>query len=393
MHLKKFGLDSEPFAAVFQPAFFYRGHQHGAALSFLERSFAIGAPAVALIGTKGTGKSASLRYGMERRRGGGRLGQIDGLAASPVAFLGDVLAAFGFDAIEAGHAELRNLLSVFVVQARQCGQPVVLQVRDPNMPSPEVAEEILWLMQALGGEEGFQLLFSGSEPLERLLASPRLAPLARQCALRHRLSPLDESETVDYVHFRLAAAGASDAPGVLPDAAARGIHAATGGVVRAINRVAAAALALGAREEAERIEAATVRRAAVELGLVGRAGSGGNEFRLEVRLEETPYTSLPLGGSKILIGRHSHNEINLRDGSVSRYHAMIVPEGNGWVVVDLNSTNGTTVNGEAVQRRPLEDGDRIAVGRFEIEFSGRGDPGLGRAGEPDLRRTVVVGDS
>jgi general secretion pathway protein A len=393
MHLKKFGLDSEPFAAVFQPAFFYRGHQHDAALSFLERSFAIGAPAMALIGAKGTGKSACLRYGMERRRGGGRLGQIDGLAPSPTAFLGDVLAAFGFDNIEAGHAELRNLLSVFVVQARRCDQHVLLQIRDPNMPSPEVAEEMLWLLQALGREEGLQLIFSGSEPVERLLASPRLAALSRQCRHRHRLEPLDEAETVDYVQFRLAAAGASDPPGILPDDAARGIHAATGGVVRAVNRLAAAALALGARQEAGQVEAATVRRAAVELGLVDRRGSGVNGFSLEVRLEDMPYTSLPLGGSKILIGRHSHNEINLRDGSVSRYHAMIVPEGNGWVVVDLNSTNGTTVNGEAVQRRPLADGDRIAVGRFEIEFSGRGDAGLGRPEEPDMRRTVVVGNS
>ena len=57
-----------------------------------------------------------------------------------------MLAAYGFGEIQAAHADLRNLLSVFVVQARQNGQHVLLQLRDPNMPTPEVADEILWLL-------------------------------------------------------------------------------------------------------------------------------------------------------------------------------------------------------------------------------------------------------
>ncbi len=389
MHLQHFGLGSEPFAAAFQTSFFYRGFQHGAALTFLEQGFSIGRPAMALLGPRGTGKSASLRFAVERRRGGGRLGQIDGLAAEPTAFLIDVLAAFGFGSIEAGHAELRNLLSVFVVQARQNGQHVLLQIRDPNMPTPDVADEILWLVRNVAGDASFQLVFSGGDALERMLASPRLSAIAGECRDRHRLGPLDEPETIDYLHFRLAAAGAADPARVLPDGAARAIHEAAGGVVKEINRLAAAVLERCGRARAACVDTDAVRQGAVDLGLARPNGEETGTYRLDVRLDDLPYMSLPLGGSKVLIGRHSHNEIHLRDGSVSRYHAMVVPEGDRWAVVDLNSTNGTRVNGEAVQHRPLTAGDQVGVGRFTIEFSGLG-AASGAAEEPDFRRTVVL---
>ena len=111
---------------------------------------------------------------------------------------------------------------------------------------------------------------------------------------------------------------------------------------------------------------------------------------LDVRLDNAPYLQLPLGQRKVLIGRHSHNEINLRDGSVSRHHAMIVPESGNWILVDLNSTNGTQVNGESVKHRRLDDGDVITVGNFRIEFRGGRDSAAGQVGGAEHRRTVVL---
>ena len=53
---------------------------------------------------------------------------------------------------------------------------------------------------------------------------------------------------------------------------------------------------------------------------------------------------------------------------MSRKHAEIRPSGDGYVVVDLGSTNGTRVNGATVGERQLGDGDVIAVGTTRLRF-------------------------
>lgn len=390
MHLKHYGLGTEPFGAAFESDCFYRGHQHGAALSFLERCFDIGRPGLALVGPQGVGKSASLRFAIDRRRGGGRLGEIDGLPGTPAAFLASVLEAFGFGPIEAGHAELRNLLSVFVVQARQNEQQILLHIRDPQLPSPEVADEVFWLLSSVAPDGDFQLVFSGGEGLERLLESPRLNGLAALIRDRHRLDPLSERETADYLHFRLGAAGAAAPQDILPETACRDIHRASEGVVRTINRLAAAAVERAGRARLPAVDEATVAACAARLGLGAAADTDPGNGLLDVRLDNAPYLQHPLGRRKVLIGRHSHNEINLRDGSVSRHHAMIVPEAGSWLLVDLNSTNGTQVNGEPVKHRRLDDGDVITVGNFSIEYRGGRDAAAEQAGLAEHRRTVVL---
>jgi type II secretory pathway predicted ATPase ExeA len=393
MHLRHFGLKSEPFGAAFEPDYFYRGHRHAAALKFLEETFAIGRPAFALTGPQGTGKSASIQYAMRRVRGGGRLGQIDGLAETPVGLLNAVLGAFGFGAVDAGHTELRNLLSVFVVQARQNAQKVVLHIRDPQLPSPEVADELHWLLRVVAREGGFQVAFSGGETLKRWLDAPRSAGLAAHVRDRHSLLPLDARETADYLRFRLEAAGARRPASILPDDACEAVHVAADGVVRMTNRIASAALAKAGRGGAPAIDRAAVGEVVGPLGLTPGGDAEEGACRLDVSLDSSPYMRVPLGQRKVLIGRHSHNELNLRDGSVSRHHAMVVPDGDHWVVVDLNSTNGTLVNGERVRHRRLQHGDAISIGCFRIDFSGTArSPVPGQEADPDQRRTVVLAD-
>ncbi|QDT64643.1 ATP-binding protein [Calycomorphotria hydatis] len=69
------------------------------------------------------------------------------------------------------------------------------------------------------------------------------------------------------------------------------------------------------------------------------------------------------------IGRGGRNEIRILDSEVSRRHAAIRLEGNKYTLNDLNSSNGTFVNGEQIDRRPLHNGDRIRVGQSVILFS------------------------
>ena len=71
-----------------------------------------------------------------------------------------------------------------------------------------------------------------------------------------------------------------------------------------------------------------------------------------------------LDGGEVTLGRGALNPIRLRDDEVSRIHASIVFDAavDAFVITDLKSSNGTIVNGEAVQTRPLANGDQVTMG-------------------------------
>jgi len=73
----------------------------------------------------------------------------------------------------------------------------------------------------------------------------------------------------------------------------------------------------------------------------------------------------------ITIGREEGNTIQLNDERVSRYHIKIQEDHERLVITDLESTNGTKVNGEDVQLRILRFGDMIAVGRSVLLIGSR----------------------
>ena len=77
---------------------------------------------------------------------------------------------------------------------------------------------------------------------------------------------------------------------------------------------------------------------------------------------------IALGEEPAVIGRLPDCVVTLNDPRVSRHHAEIRPYGEGFVVADLGSMNGTTVNGAAVREQTLEDGDMIGIGSTTIRF-------------------------
>lgn len=117
----------------------------------------------------------------------------------------------------------------------------------------------------------------------------------------------------------------------------------------------------------------------VELVVDDRVRTG--EFRVTSRMREGPggvgagSLLLPnneryiLGDRVVTIGRLPDCDITIMDSNVSRHHAEIRPRGDGFVLVDLGSTNGSRVNGVRVTERELLDGDEIAFGNTRLIFS------------------------
>jgi Protein of unknown function (DUF3662)/FHA domain len=76
----------------------------------------------------------------------------------------------------------------------------------------------------------------------------------------------------------------------------------------------------------------------------------------------------PLSGPVTMLGRSSACDVPLDDASASRRHAEIRRRAGKTVLVDLDSTNGTLVNGRRVREAPLRAGDRITIGTTTIVF-------------------------
>ncbi|MDI6756330.1 MAG: FHA domain-containing protein [Thermodesulfobacteriota bacterium] len=115
-------------------------------------------------------------------------------------------------------------------------------------------------------------------------------------------------------------------------------------------------------------------------------------IKLILKLKDTQIEEFNLEKGLITIGRAKENEVMIDNIAVSRKHAQVeLKEGAGYVLSDLNSSNGTFLNGVRIDANdhPLRDGDVISVAKFQIQVKG-----LARAPQPaprDLPQPDVEG--
>jgi general secretion pathway protein E len=104
---------------------------------------------------------------------------------------------------------------------------------------------------------------------------------------------------------------------------------------------------------------------------------------LEIHTGETQ-RDLPITDKPITIGRHPTNMVVLTDGMASRYHCVIEKASDGLRVRDLDSSNGTRVNGQVVKTWRLGDGDVVQVGKSTLTVHA---PSL--VGNPRAKKAAV----
>ena len=86
--------------------------------------------------------------------------------------------------------------------------------------------------------------------------------------------------------------------------------------------------------------------------------------------DETKGLSFELTQDETTIGRHGANMFVIADGSVSAFHCAIAKAGGAFTLRDLDSTNGTKVNGELVKTQRLAAGDLVEVGNVQFLLEG-----------------------
>jgi pSer/pThr/pTyr-binding forkhead associated (FHA) protein len=93
-----------------------------------------------------------------------------------------------------------------------------------------------------------------------------------------------------------------------------------------------------------------------------------------------------LTDDEITIGRNDENYITLNNSSISGSHCKLVKEGLNYILTDLDSTNGTRVNGQPITESVLQDRDVVHFGSLEFVYADR----MPDVVDPDALKTQVL---
>ncbi|MBX9675809.1 MAG: FHA domain-containing protein [Methylotenera sp.] len=90
--------------------------------------------------------------------------------------------------------------------------------------------------------------------------------------------------------------------------------------------------------------------------------------KLHFLLDGNSLGEFALDKERMTIGRRPSNQIHIDNLAVSGVHAVIVTIGNDSFLEDLNSTNGTLVNGKAIKKYVLQHEDMIEFGKYQLKY-------------------------
>ena len=90
--------------------------------------------------------------------------------------------------------------------------------------------------------------------------------------------------------------------------------------------------------------------------------------KMIVSIDGVVIKEVQLTKDRTTLGRRPYNDIVIDNLAVSGEHAVMQMSGNDVTLEDLNSTNGTYVNGKAIKKQALQNGDTVEIGKYKIKF-------------------------
>jgi general secretion pathway protein A len=378
-----FGLVSEPFADSADDAFFFPSDQHLRALEFMGHSLWTKARLGVVTADHGCGKSLVIRRLLKDLDERVIFAAVQQEHIGPREFLLEILRQFGFTLGDEDKTDRRRLLERFLAHKASTGRLCLLIVENPQSMHPSVLEELRCL--AAIEHEGvrvLKVLLLGQPALNLVLESPRMAELIQGNVSRFSLGPLTEDQTAAYVAHRLRAAGAASPDALMPSALLPQIHACSQGIPANINKLCARALVHAREEGAAAVTSSALDKAIEDLHWVRRRlrlenavleqvanlGSTPSPAKLVITMQGVPEREVALSTDRILVGRGDEADVRIDSVFISRYHALIVRDGNQDLMLDLGSTNGLLVNSRRILRRALRHRDLIQVGPARVMY-------------------------
>jgi len=264
MYKAFYGLTEKPFSKTPDPRFLFMSSGHQEALARLE--YAIEESEIALLtGEIGCGKTTLSRALMDRA--GSRYHFL--FVFNPRLTADELLRVIA-SGLEVASPSLRKdqLLSEItgaLYRMHEEGRMPVLVIDEAQMiPDRELFDELRLLTNfQLDDKNLLSVIIMGQPELRSMLASPVYEPFRQRISLSFHLSPLSLEETLEYLDFRVVAAGGE--PGLFSPDAVQRIFELSGGVPRRINAVATNALLIGYGRDSSWIDAVIVSECAAEL--------------------------------------------------------------------------------------------------------------------------------
>ena len=395
MFIEQYKLERNPFAAdVARPIFV--SHSMRYALAKVDQLVNKQLYALFVSGQAGSGKSTLLRQRLRTLRDATVCWVRPG-ADTKEAILGQLVEDLGPGAVDASPAELGRILEVFLRHQAGNGHYSLIVADAVELFSAVALRELEGLAQMRLRNRpvvSIVMLTRNEDLVTNLVSQYDGGPLAR--AAHQRLGGFTLDETRAYVRTCLRGAGCDWAEELMPDDVIVDIQGFTQGVVGDVNALCCRALGAIAAHNANgnrqpKVTRAVLREAGTELNLrydptawapVDEPLSATtvhltdpSELKLEAaRLIVTSgrqvVAEVSLDRPRMVLGRDNSCDISLDSRYVSRYQNLFMETVDGWVLIDLGSTNGCFVNGRRVREHRLRDGDLIAVGHHQLRFSG-----------------------
>src|SRR5215207_5289385 len=105
--------------------------------------------------------------------------------------------------------------------------------------------------------------------------------------------------------------------------------------------------------------------------------------KMIVSIDGVVIKEVQLTKDRTTLGRRPYNDIVIDNLAVSGEHAVLQLTGNEVYLEDLNSTNGTYVNGKAVKKQLLQNSDTVEVGKYKIKY-------INEAAGPTFEKTMIM---
>lgn len=105
--------------------------------------------------------------------------------------------------------------------------------------------------------------------------------------------------------------------------------------------------------------------------------------KMIVSIDGVVIKEVQLTKDRTTLGRRPYNDIVIDNLAVSGEHAVLQMTGNEVYLEDLNSTNGTYVNGKAVKKQLLQNSDTVEIGKYKIKY-------VNEAAGPTFEKTMII---
>ena len=109
--------------------------------------------------------------------------------------------------------------------------------------------------------------------------------------------------------------------------------------------------------------------------------------RLILSLDNQVLAEYNMTKERYTVGRLPDNDVRIDNPAVSGHHSLIINILNDSFLEDLNSTNGTYVNGKLIKKHALQHGDVITIGHHQLRFS---DQQLNEPDQDEFEKTMVI---